>query len=78
MKNSKQIEWEFTYSTDGGETWSTNYFESLDDARAFANKVADANESPRGFQCFARKMVVVATSDFFDSTKQGGAIRMAW
>ena len=73
----RPVEWEYTYTTDG-EEWHSKYFQYLSDARDFAEWIATRNESNKEFNHFARRMVVVATSDFFDRSKPDPCIRMAW
>ena len=77
MEATKNIEWEFTYSDDNGDTWRSHYFASLTDAREFAYGIAVEHDENPGFKCFARRFVVAATSDFFDHSKFDGNIRLA-
>lgn len=64
---STQYSIEFCHTTDG-ETWHDMLFELLDDAREYASRVLRENEGNPEFRCFARRIVLVSTADFFDNS----------
>lgn len=57
--------YEFSYTVDG-DTWLTVLFEDLDDARDFASEVREENRGNKQLSFYARRLVQVQTTDFFD------------
>lgn len=76
MKVNEQFDWEYTFTVDA-ENWESHVFETLDEARDFAVGILGANEENPKFASYARRMVVVSTSDFYDRSMTGGSVRIA-
>lgn len=66
---AQEYNYEYAYTTDD-ETWHSVLFETLEEARGYATRVVAENEENPKFMSYARRMVLVSLSDFFDESKQ--------